>query len=360
MQRELDTIYKKIKDNYKKVSDKELTRLVELVNSRFSRHDIILSSLSQKQIFQIVDHITRATHELTQPVYSRSKHYILSNLCKARYAFESESRKDFFKKHSMLIEDEFECRNCYVSFKFFYDGENPILLFKHNYGFGSITNRVEEFVKHINENYLEDIGIEVIRDNVSIYYREAVIENVPISYDKVEFTNEIKNPLWKSVEEGWFEDLWNQHCLVENNEDNSTFFVGNTPYTANKKLKEILLLSKKHISIIDPYVDSSLLNLLEIVDRNIHIRLISDNLQGDFKDVYKLFKKERGKIDVIVHKKKVHDRFIIIDDRYCYLLGSSINSFGDKATTLIQIEDPKLKEDILNFFKNIWSGEESL
>ncbi|MFD3261364.1 phospholipase D-like domain-containing protein [Paenibacillus lentus] len=360
MQRELDTIYKKIIDNYKKVSDKELTRLVELVNSRFSGHDIILSSLSQRQIFQIFDHITRATYELTKPGYSRSKHYILSNLCKARYAFESGSRKDIFKKHSMLIEDEFECMNCYVSFKFFYDGENPILLFKHNYGFGSITNWVEEFVKHINEKYLEDIGVEVIKDSVSIYYREAVIENVPISYDKVEFTNEIKNPIWKSVEEEWFEDLWNQHCLVESYEDNSIFFEGNTSYTANKKLREILLLSKKNISIIDPYVDSSLLNLLEIVDRNVHIRVVSDVLQGDFEDVYKLFKKERGKIDVIVHKKKIHDRFIIIDDRHYYLLGSSINSFGDKATTLIQIKEPKLKEDIQNFFKNMWSGKESL
>lgn len=358
MQKELDAIYNKIKDNYKKVTDKELSRLIELVNSRFSCHDVILSSLPRRQIFQILDYLTRATYELTKPSYSRSRHYILSNLYKASYGMDSNSRKEIFKKQDMLVEDEFECRNCYVSFKFFYNADSPTLLFRHNYGFGSITNWVEDFIKIINEDYLEDIGIEVIRDNVAIYYREATIDSLPISYEKVEFINELKDPTWHDVEGEWFEELWNQHCVNESIVDEPVFFEGNTPYTANKKLKEIFQQSKKKLSIIDPYVDSSLLSLFEIVDNNVQINVVSSNFQGDFENTFKLFKKERGKVEIITHKK-IHDRYIIIDDRLFYLLGSSINSFGDKATTLVPIKEPLIKADILNFFRNVWLSRES-
>lgn len=39
-------------------------------------------------------------------------------------------------------------------------------------------------------------------------------------------------------------------------------------------------------------------------------------------------------------KSPLHDRFIIIDDD-AYLLGSSLNEFGSRATTMIKIPDPK-------------------
>lgn len=358
MQRELDRIYNKIMTDFKTVTSKEVTRLVELINQRLTYKDPIICHLTREELIRNFDYITRATYELTKGGLSRSKHYVLSNLCKARYGLDSASRREIFIKNNMLIEDEFEYRNNYVSFKFIVLEQKPILLLKHNYGYGSITNWVEGFIKHVNENYLQDIGFDVINDKVSLYYRDAVIEGIPTSYDRVEFADDdIKNPSWISIEAEWFEALWNQHSINETVLSDPIFFEGNEVYTANKKLKEVLLSAKRTISIIDPYMDSSLFSLLEAVDKNIYIRILTSNLQGDSENVSRLFKKERGKIEVAIFKK-IHDRFIILDDKYIYLLGSSLNSFGEKATTLVPIDQPKIKEDILHFFKGTWDNSE--
>ena len=39
-------------------------------------------------------------------------------------------------------------------------------------------------------------------------------------------------------------------------------------------------------------------------------------------------------------KSPLHDRYIIVDDE-AYLLGSSLNEFGSRATTIIKIPAPK-------------------
>ena len=41
----------------------------------------------------------------------------------------------------------------------------------------------------------------------------------------------------------------------------------------------------------------------------------------------------------IIRDNSFHDRFIVIDNKEIYHLGSSINSLGDKTTTIIKIED---------------------
>lgn len=49
-----------------------------------------------------------------------------------------------------------------------------------------------------------------------------------------------------------------------------------------------------------------------------------------------------------------HDRFIIVDEKQVWLLGSSFNGLGKKHTTLVQVEYP---QEILVAFDRIWRGE---
>ncbi|MEC0206613.1 hypothetical protein P4H39_28820 [Paenibacillus lautus] len=352
MQKELDEIYEKIESGYEKVTSNEITKLVEMINQRFTHNDIILNSLSKEELLRNIDYLTRATYELTKKGISRSKHYILSNLYKGSYGLDSKSRKKIFVKQNMMVEDEFDFRNNYISFKFLIHDRNPLLLMKHNYGFGSITNWVEKIVDHIDQHYLQDLGFSVILDNVSIYYRDAVLGNVPKVYDRVEFADKIQEPVWTGVEAEWFEAIWNQYSIDDNVIKEPLFFLGDLAYSANKKIREIIISAKKKIIIIDPYIDSTIFELLENANKEVNIQIHTSNLQGDSESVYKLFKKERGKIEVSKYKK-LHDRYIIVDERNYYLLGASINSFGDKATTLVPIHEPKIKDEILSFCNNI-------
>ena len=48
----------------------------------------------------------------------------------------------------------------------------------------------------------------------------------------------------------------------------------------------------------------------------------------------------------------MHDRFIVID-KEVYILGSSLNEFGSRATTLFKVPKPKvLREQVKRWFKN--------
>lgn len=82
--------------------------------------------------------------------------------------------------------------------------------------------------------------------------------------------------------------------------------------------------------------------------------MLTENIFGDATVVYNKMRKERGKVEIKISKKN-HDRFVIIDENKIFLLGSSINSIGDKASMIIPIEASKIKEQIKQHFKNQWN-----
>ena len=89
--------------------------------------------------------------------------------------------------------------------------------------------------------------------------------------------------------------------------------------------------------------------------KEIKIKVITDKFQGDSKLLYEKFKKERGYIEIQATKDN-HDRYVIIDRKFVYLLGSSINSLGNKFTTIVPIENESVKGIIINYFDDSWRG----
>ena len=66
----------------------------------------------------------------------------------------------------------------------------------------------------------------------------------------------------------------------------------------------------------------------------------------NFKDIQN-FKRQYG--DVGLHLiKTFHDRFIIIDDNECYLVGASLNYAGFKTFSVMKMEDKANVEMILS------------
>ncbi|WP_432359182.1 hypothetical protein [Sporosarcina sp. UB5] len=360
-QNELDLIFSKIARDYKQVTDKEVTRLVELINYKFSRHDFIINQLSKDELISSLDSITRATYELTtrKGLFDKSsKHYILSNFYKAKKGLDSISRKELFINNRLLIHNEFDIGKMFIEFKFKVINDEPTLLIKYKYGYGSITNSIENVLEEIQNSYLVDIGYEIVEDKIRIFYKDIQIDKENLIYDKVDVEEGFVNPKWSSIDGKWFEEIWGSIDDIEVREDSPVFFENNKPYSAYLRVKELFCDANKKIQLIDPYINEMLFTLIQELDPKINIQVITDKLQGDSEIQYKALKKERGNLEVRKSKDN-HDRYLILDEKKVYLLGSSINSIGNKASTIVPIEHKFVEKQIIDYFNLSWNKRTS-
>ena len=122
-------------------------------------------------------------------------------------------------------------------------------------------------------------------------------------------------------------------------------------FTAGKKfdsfdyLCSIVSNAKSKVVIIDPFFDDrglSILSKAKNVEKIVylsHRKLLTKIGLENFRNQY-------GNVE-IRDLKDFHDRFIIIDDKECYFIGSSLNYAGSKSFAVIKIEDEKTIKEII-------------
>ena len=128
------------------------------------------------------------------------------------------------------------------------------------------------------------------------------------------------------------------------------------PIYAKEAYMDIYKHAKKKIFIIDNYINIKTLHLLQIVKQNLEVIIFTDNLKNylrksDFND----FKKERPdlKIKFVKTKGKIHDRFIVLDEKKVYQAGSSSKDAGNKTTFIHEIWDDFVKQGIFVELKKL-------
>lgn len=118
-------------------------------------------------------------------------------------------------------------------------------------------------------------------------------------------------------------------------------------FDAYELISSIVSKANNKIIIIDPYFDyQSLIFLKKVspkVDRTIYKSRYSTLSIGEINK----FIIQYGKITVI-DNNDFHDRFIIIDNKECYSIGSSLNYAGTKTFGIIKIETKELVKSILS------------
>ena len=118
------------------------------------------------------------------------------------------------------------------------------------------------------------------------------------------------------------------------------------PFKADLAYQNIFKKAKKNIIVIDDYIDIKTLYHLTKTNANIKITIISDNKRKTLRlQEYTDFMMEYPniKINFIKSSNKVHDRYIILDnktiDMKVYHCGASLKDSGKKITTITQISD---------------------
>jgi hypothetical protein len=133
-----------------------------------------------------------------------------------------------------------------------------------------------------------------------------------------------------------------------------------TPYDAYKDIKEVISLATKKLIIVDPYVDSTVVTLLENVQPSVEIQVLTRHMQGDFELAVQKFtqqrnKAARGSVEVRQDKGDFHDRFIVADDNFFHL-GASIKDAGTKVFAINEIEDSHNRSLLGENIREAWGA----
>jgi len=170
----------------------------------------------------------------------------------------------------------------------------------------------------------------------------------------------------KIISEELLEEKYYKNLIIQNTEDikkiNETlrnlsamdfkekiFFDGEI-YDAYSKIVDILQLAKKELMVIDGYADKSFLDMIR--DINLPVTLITKIKPLLKNSDIENYQKQYNNLSII-YNDSFHDRFIIIDKKQIYHLGTSLNHVGNKVFAINKLEEPEMIKGLLNKINNI-------
>lgn len=171
-----------------------------------------------------------------------------------------------------------------------------------------------------------------LRHNMSLAGRLNAFET------KVE-TRFVEHDLkFKRIDEN-FSKIFNELDSKPKKAKEGVFFKGQI-FDAYAFFQDIIKTAKKEIILIDGYVDLSVLERLSVKKKNVLVK------------IYTHPKAELQQIDVdqfnqqypsasMDYTKKIHDRFLIIDNKELYHIGASLKDLGKQCFAFEQMDDPK-------------------
>lgn len=127
---------------------------------------------------------------------------------------------------------------------------------------------------------------------------------------------------------------------------NHIFYNGQI-YDAYSLLIDILNKAKKEIIIIDNYAGKELFDITK--DIKVNIKIYTKNIDEVSK---KKYMQEYSNIEIIT-TDIFHDRFIILDNKELYNLGSSLKDIDKKCTSINRIEDSTILKELISRLNKI-------
>lgn len=161
---------------------------------------------------------------------------------------------------------------------------------------------------------------------------------------------------------GWHIDETG-HLAPASAEISELFFPVGTQHDAYVEIRRIFQSATVSLSIIDPYVDSSLFTALKTVDGAIKVELLTSKVPPDFLHESKKLLSQHPNIRLSIKKsKEFHDRFIVVDNKECWHVGASIKDAGIRVFMLNKVEDDGNRAALIAQLNNAWSlaTEESI
>lgn len=120
-------------------------------------------------------------------------------------------------------------------------------------------------------------------------------------------------------------------------------------YDAFKLVIELIRRAKSSITVVDNYIDNSILEMLENKHSGVSVTIITTKISRLSQQHLQKFAAQHGAVTV-VESKDFHDRFIVIDETEVYALGASIKDLGNKCFEISKNKDTR---QFISYVKSI-------
>ena len=115
--------------------------------------------------------------------------------------------------------------------------------------------------------------------------------------------------------------------------NNMIFFKGEL-YDAYSFIVKLIKKAKYKLTLIDNYVDNITLDILSNKNTNVNLTIVTSSIISNISITN--FNKQYPTLN-IKYNNTFHDRFLIIDDTYLYLIGASIKDAGKKGFAICEM-----------------------
>lgn len=126
-------------------------------------------------------------------------------------------------------------------------------------------------------------------------------------------------------------------------------------YEAKRMVLKIMRRANNSIIIIDPYLDDIIFDYIDLIDAETDIKLITSHPKKMFKGLFNDLRTIKKNIDAR-QSEGFHDRFIIIDEKEIWGLGSSINHIGKNAFQIYKVTEEETINKIIKDYTLWWQN----
>ena len=113
-------------------------------------------------------------------------------------------------------------------------------------------------------------------------------------------------------------------------------------------VSKLIKQAKKSITLIDNYIDESVLTLLSKRPKNCVVTIYTKNISKKLQLDLKKHNEQYAPIEVQEFNNS-HDRFLVIDETDIYHIGASLKDLGKKWFAFSRLE----KDSVLEIFKRL-------
>jgi hypothetical protein len=212
-----------------------------------------------------------------------------------------------------------------------------------------------------NEDYSHKTRLAAYRPRI-----DSAFQALPNDEDRLRVTYIVARELSKAVpaeklNEALRDIRWELHETRLAPADvavSELFFGEGSQHDAYVQIRAILQRASTSITIVDPYVDQSILTTLATCAKpRMVMELLTSRLPSDFElEVRKWLAQHQDLKLQVRTTKEFHDRFIVLDRARCWHIGASIKDAGIKAFMLSQIEDPANLTALLEQLRTSWQA----
>ena len=145
-----------------------------------------------------------------------------------------------------------------------------------------------------------------------------------------------------------FDEVFDELQRKQESEFKQSIFFDGQIYDAYSLIIDIIRKAKQKILIIDNYIDDSILKMLSKKSKDVEVVILTSQNSNIRKLDIQKFNKQYPVLK-LAYTNKVHDRFIIIDNKELYQGGASLKDLGKKCFAISRIDDEEYIKKISNY-----------